>query len=162
MRKLWMAVACAVFMLAVAAPNAGAIGAFATWWNMNDPGDDGYGGGLRHRMPLVPVIGIDLRASYVKFSGNDIGVFPLEATGIVHTSVLYGGIGLGYYIFNGDKFDLKDDFGWYLVAGAEFSPGPVGVFAEFKWTQLKTDIKNSSGQADFDGAGVNVGVIFGR
>jgi hypothetical protein len=168
MKRFCVAAMVAVLALAAMAPSAHAIGIMASWWNMDEANEDGFGVGLRSKMQIIPLIAIDTRASWIKFSDADLNVYPLEATGIVKLGMLYAGIGAGYYIFDADEGDLENNFGWYLVGGIDIGLGGFGVFGEVKWTMLSADIEGVDPDIDdvptsleADGIGFNLGVMFG-
>ena len=144
-----------LLVVAILAPQANAIGVMGSWWDQDGLGN-GYGVGLIHKFGLIPLISIDARASWLSFSdeATEANVFPLEATGRVNLGMFYGGLGLGYYIFDGkNDASLDNTVGGYIVGGIEITPAGIGGFGELKYTI--TD-KN-----DADGIGVNVGVVFG-
>jgi hypothetical protein len=154
--------------LTAAVPGAHALGVFATWWNMNDADDNGFGVGVRQTIKILPVVAIDTRASYLSFDDSDLKMYPLEATGLARLGLFYAGLGVGYYIFDADGPDLENNFGWYVVGGVEVGAGAVSVFGELKWTQLEADYENvdpdlSQVPTNIDAAGMgfNAGVAFG-
>ena len=169
MKRICIIALLAMVTLGTAVPRAHALGVFASWWNMNDANEDGFGFGIRQKIKLAPIISLDTRASYINFNDSDLKVFPLEATGLVSLGLFYGGLGVGYYIFDvgGDEFSIDNNFGWYLVGGVEIGAGPVGVFGEIKWTSLSADFSDVKPNLDIpssldaDGVGFNVGVTFG-
>lgn len=169
----------AVALLGTTVENAHAIGVYGTWWNMNDANDDGFGFGIRQPIKIVPIFSIDTRAAYVNFS--DGNVYPLEAVAIVSFGLVYGGVGVGYYIFDVDaaelvvpagpsnvNADIKDSFGWHVLAGVNVGLSKLSVFGEVKWTQLEADYKNIDPNfndvptsLDAAGMGFNIGVLLG-
>ena len=170
MKRFCIVALLAMVTLGTAVPRAHALGVFASWWNMNDANADGFGFGIRQKFKLAPMFALDMRTSYVNFSDSDLKVFPLEATGLVNISMFYGGLGLGYYIFDqgGDEFSIENNFGWYLVGGVEIGAGPVGVFGEIKWTSLSADFSDVDpslsgipSSLNADGIGFTAGVTFG-
>lgn len=168
MRRFCIIALAAMLSLGAIAPSAHAIGVMASWWNIDDANDDGFGLGLRSKTQIVPMFAFDTRASWIKFSDADLQVFPIEATGLLKLGMLYAGIGAGYYIFDADQGDLDNNFGWYLVGGIDIGVGSFGVFGEVKWTKLSTDIKDVDPdlgdvptELDADGIGFNLGVMFG-
>jgi hypothetical protein len=148
----------AATLVAALAPGAGAIGVFGSYWNGKDP-DDGYGLGLIHKFAIVPIVSVDVRASWVDF-GDDVSVFPLEATARAKLGLFYGGLGLGYYIFDANAGGNEADnaVGGFGVLGIEFSPLGIGGFGELKYTIVETDVGPAT--MDAEGIGVNVGVVF--
>jgi hypothetical protein len=160
MKNIGKGLLAAALIIAIAAPAANALGAYATWWNTSG-GDNGFGIGLRHRTPITPLFAIDARAAWVKFSDADFDMFPLEATGLVTLGLFYGGVGAGYYFFSGDT-KIKSDFGWHILAGGELGVGPVGVFGEARWGMLspKLDIPGEP-EVDLDQLSLSAGVRLG-
>jgi hypothetical protein len=147
-------------MASLAAP-AHAIGVMASWWQLDESNEDGFGIGLRSKVKIAPLVAFDTRASWIKFGDPDANVFPIEATGILQLGMVYGGLGVGYYIFDAQDADLDNNFGWYVAAGIDVGIGKFSAFGELKWTMLSTDIGNATTELDADGFGVNVGVLFG-
>jgi hypothetical protein len=145
----------ALLVVALLAPQANAIGVMGSWWDQDALGN-GYGLGLIHKFGIIPLISIDVRASWLSFTDEliEANVFPLEATGRANLGMFYGGLGLGYYIFSGkDNVDLDNTIGGYILGGVDIGLAGFGVFGELKYTI--TD-KNSA-----DGIGANIGVNFG-
>ncbi|MDH4036508.1 MAG: hypothetical protein OEX18_01135 [Candidatus Krumholzibacteria bacterium] len=140
----------------VVAPAAQAIGVYAAYWNPKDSSKDGFGAGLKFDSSFTPIISMDTRVSYINFSDSDFNITPIEATAKVKLGTLYAGLGLGYYFFSGDA-DIKDDWGWYALAGLNVLPGPIGVFGEFKWQFLEPDNGGNLESYCF-----HVGVTLGR
>lgn len=168
MKRFCIAALVAIIGLAAITPSAHAIGVMASWWNMDEGNDDGFGFGLRSKVQIIPLISFDTRASWIKFNDADLNVFPIEATGMVKLGMLYAGLGGGYYIFDADNADVDNNFGWYLVGGIDISVSSFGVFGEVKWTMLEADIKDVDPNLgdvptslDADGIGFNLGVMFG-
>lgn len=169
MKRICLILLVAMFATIAAAPSANAIGVMASWWQIDESSDDGFGGGLRSKTQIVPMVAIDTRVSWIKFGDSiDMDVFPIEATGILKLGMIYAGIGAGYYIFSADDVDLENAFGWYLVGGIELSLSSFGVFGEIKWTMLSPDVEGVDPdiddvptELDADGMGFNVGVMFG-
>jgi hypothetical protein len=54
MKRLCCAVLLAVCGVALPAVSAHAFGIFGSWWNMDDTDVDGWGGGIRQEIPLIP------------------------------------------------------------------------------------------------------------
>lgn len=79
---------------------------------------------------------------------------------LAHLAMFYGGVGGGYYFFSGDV-QLKDAFSTYLLAGAGFGLGGIGVFGELKYQFLEPDLDNSfGGSANLDGIVLHAGAVF--
>jgi hypothetical protein len=157
--KRTLAAALFVFVLVTTlAPDAHAIGAYGIWWMPDDSDDDGFGLGIKDRRNLTPMLAVDGRVSYVWFSTPDASLIPVEATGLVSLGVWYGGAGVGYYFATGD---LEDEFGWYALLGLEFGVGPVSVFGEVKWQDLKPDL-DGGGTANLDSIVIHVGATLAK
>jgi hypothetical protein len=169
MKRLSIIALFAILVLGVMTPRANAIGVMGSWWNMNESNDDGFGFGLRQKIPLIPpVLALDTRASWIRFSDADLNVFPLEATGLVSLGLLYAGLGAGYYIFDAQDYSVDNNFGWYVLGGIQVGTGAANLFGEIKWTSLSADIhdvkaniNNVPNNIDADGVGFNVGLMFG-
>jgi len=152
----------ALFLILVAAtttviaPAAQAVGVYAAYWNPTKSSDSGRGAGLKFNSSFTPLIGMDARVSYIAFNDTDVNVTPIEATGTVKLGTLYAGLGFGYYMFSGDN-NIDNDWGWYLLAGINILPGPLGVFGEFKWQFLEPDNGGNLESYCF-----HAGVTFGR
>jgi len=158
----------ALALVGAAAPSARAVGLYASWWNIDQSNDDGFGFGLRQPVPITKLIAINTDATWVKFGDSDTNVFPLEVSGVAKLGLFYGGLGVGYYIFDASEGDVDNNFGWFAVGGIEVALHKTGIFGEFKYRKLSADIKDvkpGSGfptSVDADGMGFDVGVILGR
>jgi hypothetical protein len=164
--KRVIAVLAVLVALVPAARDAHALGAYATWWHASD--EDGFGVGVRQSTPVTANVSIDTRAAYVNLSDSDTRIFPLEVVGIASLGSLYGGLGVGYYIFDTKQGNADNSFGWHVLAGLQIALHHAGIFGEIKWTQLSTDIKgvdvnlkNVPHHIDADGVGFNAGIAFG-
>lgn len=158
-------VAFAALVLCSSFQSAHALGVMASWWQLDQSSEDGFGLGLRERVQLIPLVGIETRATWINFSDTDVNVFPLEASGVVSLGLFYGGIGVGYYVFDAD---VENSFGWFLLGGVEFGLGGFGVFGDIQWRELTADFEdidpnfsNVPTSLDAAGVGFNVGVNFG-
>ena len=104
LRALLLPTVVAAFLAAETTP-ANALGGFAHWQQSEDM-DSGFGFGLTHKFQIVPVFSAEARAAWVSFDGGqnhkDTNMYPLEAIGRVKLGLLYGGAGIGYYLFSGD------------------------------------------------------------
>ena len=116
------------------------------------------------------MISVDARASVIHFDDTGINMFPLEAAGLLNFPLLfehvvpYIGAGVGYYLFDGA--DLDDQVGFFPLAGLEIGFHSVSVMAEARWLFLETDADSAKAEvqnlteADLDGFGVNLGLLF--
>jgi len=138
---------------------AHAIGLFAQWQDSND-GDSGYGLGIKQGFSIIPIISIEPRVSWLRYSTDDtesdLDMFPLEAFGKVNLGMFYGGIGLGYYIMSGDHAP-ENSVGGFASLGIDISLASLGVFGEIRYLYLEPDLE-IGGSVDMSGIGANLGV----
>ena len=136
-----------------------AIGVFGQWQDSKDA-DSGYGLGIKHAFSIIPVISVEARASWLRYSGDDgatdLDMFPLEAFGRAKIGMFYGGVGLGYYIFSGD-YSPKNSLGGFAAAGIEITILGLGAFGELRYLYLEPDL-DTGGSVDMSGIGANIGV----
>jgi len=97
-------------------------------------------------------------------------MFPLEAAALLNFPLMfehvvpYVGAGAGYYLFDGS--DLDDEVGFSPLAGLEIGFQSLSVMAEARWLFLEADADSAKEElrnlreADLDGFGVNLGVLF--
>jgi hypothetical protein len=164
----------AVVSLSVAGCSAGslaAVGLFGSYLDSDDLGD-GYGAGAKLELKPSDVLSVDGRASWIYFDDFEIHMIPLEAALRFNWPLLgerivpYAGIGGGYYIFEADDVDLDDDVGYFPLVGLEVGFRRVALFAEARWLFLEADVDSALDEledlddADVDGLGVNVGLLF--
>lgn len=162
MKRAMIATVAVLMMISVLPQPAHAgLGVFATWWDGNDT-DNGFGGGLKYEVPLIPIVSLDFRASYISFGDKDLYTIPFEATGTMKLGPLYGGAALGYYIWasSSDLTDLsaKDKVGGSILVGASLGLGAIGAFGELRYNFVKTEIEGIDTKAD--GVSINLGVTF--
>lgn len=146
-------------------------GAFAASLDSDDLGE-GYGGGVKLELNPIDLISIDARASWIQFDDTDIDMVPLEAAALLNLPLFwehfvpYIGAGVGYYLFDGSGADLDDEVGFFPLAGLEVGLHSISFLAEARWLFLETDVAGAKGElrnltdADVDGFGVNLGVLF--
>ena len=146
-------------------------GVFGTSLDSDDLGD-GYGGGAKVELNPLDAISVDARASYVHFDDTDVDMVPLEAAGLLNFPLLfehivpYIGAGVGYYLFDADNADLDDEVGFFPLAGLEIGLHNISIMAEARWLFLEADVDSAEDEleniteADVDGFGANVGLIF--
>jgi len=143
------------------------VGGFGTYLDPKDY-DESWGGGLRLKYDLVEYIAFDLRASMVRVRPFDANMFPLEANLLLQvplgkTLLPYGGMGVGYYLFDSGDPQLQHELGYGPLAGLELRLGrSVAIFGEARWLFLEPDVKGSStlSKALLDSFGVNAGIMF--
>jgi hypothetical protein len=139
MKRIVLIVGLMAATLPLASPGAHAAGIYGIIWTPKPDGaTDGYGGALRFDSHISPMLTLDTRFGYVTFpdEANDLSIMPFEFT--VRTRIgtmLYGGIGVGYYRFGGNT-DIDGEWGWYLLGGISIPMGRREVFGEFKWQNL--------------------------
>ncbi len=143
------------------------VGGFASYFDMDDF-EESWGGGLRHKYDLIEYIAFDLRASMVRVQSFDANMFPLEANLLLQvpigkTLLPYGGMGVGYYLFDSGDPELQHELGYGPVAGLELRLGKsVAIFGEARWLFLEPKVKGSAtlDKASLDSFGVNAGIMF--
>jgi hypothetical protein len=118
------------------------------------------------------VLSVDGRASWIYFEDFEIHMIPLEAALRLNLPLFgeriipYVGAGGGYYFFEADDVDLDDDVGYFPLVGLEVGFRSVAVFAEARWLFLEADVDGALDEledldeADVDGLGINVGLLF--
>lgn len=151
-----------VGLLAASAAPVAALGAFAHWQNSKDA-DSGFGFGLKHKFQIIPVFSAEARATWVGYGSSgsleSLNMYPLEAIGKAKLGLLYGGAGVGYYLFSGD-LSPKSSVGGTVLAGGEFTLFGLGAFAEGRYLFLEADEDEFfGGKIKMDGFGASVGVI---
>jgi hypothetical protein len=151
----------AMMLSAACAVPSSSIGVFAQWQDSKDA-DSGYGFGVKHDFSIIPIISVEARASWLMYSGSgdegDLDMFPLEAFACVKSGMLYGGVGVGYYILSGDN-SPKDSLGGFAAMGIDFNILGLGAFGELRYLYLEPDLDNEKGgTVDMSGIGANVGV----
>ena len=146
-------------------------GAFGASLDSDDLGD-GYGGGVKLELNPIDMVSVDARASWIQFDDTDIDMVPLEVAGLLNFPMLwehivpYVGAGVGYYLFDGSGPDLEDEVGFFPLAGLEIGLHSVSILAEARWLFLEADIDGAQEElrnlteADVDGFGVNLGLLF--
>lgn len=146
-------------------------GAFGSSLDSDDLGD-GYGGGVKLELNPIDMVSVDARASWIQFDDTDIDMIPLEVAGLLNFPMFwehvvpYVGAGVGYYLFDGSGADLDNEVGFFPLAGLEIGLHSVSVLAEARWLFLQTDVEGAKGElrniteADVDGFGVNLGLLF--
>lgn len=154
-RVLAVLLLCGILACPALAGNGAGI---STGFWMSEDVDSTIGATANARWQFGTNLCLEGRLSYFSFGqsfhwGMNVDVIPVE-TGIIMNAPLgnwlhpYAGLGVGYYLMNGDSkvrtdfkqdMDIKDEFGFYFVAGTEMSVSPrLTVMAEAKYTWLKT------------------------
>ena len=144
---------------------------FGSSINSDDLGQ-GHGGGAKLELNPIDWLSVDGRAGYIRFADTKVNMIPLEAAGLLNFPmageriVPYLGAGAGYYLFEGSETDLQDQVGFFPLAGLEIGLWRVSLLAEARWLFLQTDVESARGElrnlreAEVDGLGINLGVVF--
>jgi hypothetical protein len=157
-----------VFIGGCTAGSLAELGAFGSYLDSDDLGD-GYGAGVKLEVKPTDILSVDGRASWLYFEDFEIHMIPLEVAGRLNLPLLgerivpYVGAGGGWYLFEADDVDLDDDVGFFPLVGLEAGLQSVALFAEARWLFLETDVDEVVGdvvEADVDGLGINVGLLF--
>ena len=154
-QKTLTLLAATAVLLCISPRPAQALAPFIQYQDTEDAGA-GYGLGMKHTfLGLVPIVGFDLRASWLHYgdekSFSSFEMFPLEVVATAKLGFFYGGLGGGYYITSGD---VKPDnsVGGFAAAGVGFKLMGLGAFAEVRYLLLEP------GADKMSGFGANVGV----
>ncbi len=145
-----------------------------------DAQDANYLAGATLRLKFSPVLGAEGDIGYrqEKYGSGAVTVrdWPVTVTGLIYPlSVLYGGVGGGWYFTTLDysqalnQAGIDDEttqkFGWHLVAGVEFPVSPrIRLFGDVRYVFLDYKFKNLPGavldgkKADF--YSINLGLLF--
>ncbi len=168
---LTLLAAMSVSIAGCGAGSTAAVGVFGSYLDSDDLGD-GYGGGAKLEIKPIDLISVDGRASWIYFEDFEIHMIPLEAAIRLNLPLLgeriipFVGAGGGYYIFEADDVDLDNDVGFFPLVGLEVGFRRVALFAEARWLFLEADVDSALDEledvdeADVDGFGVNVGLLF--
>jgi len=147
------------------------LGVFGSYLDSADLGD-GYGVGAKLELQAIDWVSIDARASYILFENPDVDMVPLELAALVNIPladeqiVPYAGVGVGYYIFDADGFDMDDEVGFFPVVGLEIGAYNLSFLIEARWLFLESDLDKAadefgnSSEADLDGLVINLGLLF--
>jgi outer membrane protein W len=174
----------ALGLLAVPAA-ASDFGVYGSYWDTKDAGQ-GYGGGIKVGWNIV-----ELRATYFNdITANEPTIFtpgqfnnegnkfkihaaPLEA-GLKFNLVRdraanpYVGGGAAYYLLSTNRGKIKDEAGWYAVAGldiptrAGFGINVEGIYRGVKATVTNFENADLSDKVNLklDGLGINAGLVW--
>lgn len=160
MNRATTLVACLVLVVVanMLASPAQAVGLFAQWQDSKDAGS-AYGFGAKQTfLALLPIVDLEGRVSWLHYDGDELPAsfeaFPLEAVGTIRFGALYGGLGVGYYLFSGD-IAPDDAVGSFLAGGASFGLGGTRAFAEMRYLLLEPE------GGDMSGVGLHVGASIG-
>jgi len=184
MRILIASVIAALGLQSAVASNG--IGFFGSYWNTEDS-DDGFGGGAKLKIELMPGLCFEVRGSYFPDlaadeddADIDLKVIPVEGALIVELALqegvnIYGGGGAGYYFMHTDvevggvelDVGVDDSVGYFGIAGLELCISEaVTLFAEGKYTWLDIDEIEIEGlvipleeDIELNGFGANAGLL---
>lgn len=146
-------------------------GVFGSYLDSDDLGD-GYGGGVKLELQPIDWLGIDARASYIGFDSPNVDMYPLELAALLNIPlaneqiVPYAGVGVGYYMFDADGFDMDDNVGFFPVVGLEIGAYNLSFLVEARWLFLDSDLSDAASdfgdmnEAGLDGLGINLGLLF--
>jgi len=152
MKRIVLSLVIVVVALGATAPPAHSIGAWIGYWDAKDD-NDAWGLGVKHDfLKVVPLVSFDIRAAYYKFdsSATDTNAIPLGGTAKVDFGLFFAGLGLDYMFLN-NGYDNR--WSWAILGGVKLALGGLGVYGELIY-------RNPEG-SDFDGWGINVGVLLG-
>lgn len=154
-KTLFLTAVLSIVLLTSVTP-AYAIAPFLQWQDSEDAGA-GYGLGVKHTfLGIVPIVGFDLRASWLHYGDDDklassFEMFPLEVAATAKLGLFYAGLGGGYYLTSGD-IKPDNELGGFAAGGVSFGLGSLNAFAELRYLLLEP------GTADMSGFGINAGV----
>jgi outer membrane protein W len=147
------------------------LGGIVSYLDSDDLGQ-GYGAGAKLEIKPNEMVSVDGRVSWIYFNDGEAHMIPLEIVGRVNWSywdgriVPYIGIGGGYYLFEGSNVELDDSAGLFPLIGLEVGRRQAALFAEARWLFLNADVDDPGDQlgnrseADLDGFGLNLGVLY--
>jgi hypothetical protein len=170
MRKLILLLMITALLTPMTALAQGA-GGYVNYHYSDDAGS-GIGVGARYALELAPPAALDFRASWYHCGDIDLDVIPLEAALLVrfveNEDVRpYVGVGVGYYLTEGNRGDVDDDPGWFALAGIEYEARPDwSWFGELQWTGLEPDVddefdakEDTGSSVELGGIGLNAGLV---
>jgi len=181
MKKLMVMLA--VIGLYASSAWASGIGAYGAYWKTKGGSEafdgDGFGGGAKIKMDLVPELSIEVRGTYFSLKqkvddvdvGGTLEVIPVEAgltLNIPNRSKCtpYIGGGVGYFFMNaksddGESHSLDSVLGGYGIVGLEFELAEgLCFFAEGKYTVVSAQDKDEgSPKIKLDGFGASAGLM---
>ena len=178
-RKILTGALMTAFLGALAAPaTAAEIGVFGSYWETADA-DEAIGFGTKLRFGIVELRGTyfqDVTADVAEEEGFDVRAVPLEV-GIAFKFAQdaavspYVGGGGGYYLLDANDFDVDDEVGFYVVAGADFGRQSSGMAfnVEAIYRSMEATLREASDglpeideevDLDLGGLGLNAGLVF--
>jgi len=147
------------------------VSGFGSYYDADKAGE-AYGGGALVRMGIFDWLAADARLSRLEFDDTDLEVTPIEVAGLARIALFderlvpYGGVGVGYYLFDdSNQANVDDGYGFFPVVGLDWRFGAKrhwSVFAEVRWLVLDEDfeVPGVPSSDDIDGVAVNAGVGF--
>lgn len=177
MKRLMMMLA--IIGLCMPSAWASGIGAYGAYWKTKGGDDafddDGFGGGAKVKIDLVPQLSLEIRGTYFSLEpkegdGGKLEVIPVEAgltLNLPNSSKLtpYLGGGAGYFFMNakngGESTSLKNVVGGYGIVGVEIELAEgFCLFAEGKYTVVSAQSKeDDSPKIKLDGFGADAGLM---
>ena len=161
MRKTALLLAFGALSTAVATPAAaGGFSLYGSYWNTANADAVG-GGGARLGIPLGSTLDLDLRATYYEKLAADplarlgdaespfakgIRALPLDLglrIDVARRDVVnpYVGAGGTYYRLDSDSGNVRDEVGWYALAGLEIGK----FFVEADYRDVTATVKRDAG-----------------
>lgn len=146
------------------------MGFFGTRHDSDDLGE-GYGGGAKLELNPIDLLSVDGRVSWIRYDDVGVDMVPLEVAGLINLPLFwehfvpYVGVGTGYYTFSGSDSDLKDEVGYFPLAGLEIGLHSLSFLAEARYLFMETDVRDGVGgllgrdRARLDGLAVNAGLL---
>lgn len=161
---------------------AGGFALFGAYWEP-DKAEEVYGGGARLAFGLGPVLGFELRGTYLEDltlresgAGGRLEAIPVELGLTVNfarrTSFNpYVGGGATYVLLERDGGSVDDEVGWYAVGGFELgNPRGFGFLVEGIWRQVEAtvEVRREAGTVilreavdlNLDGFGIHAGFLW--
>jgi hypothetical protein len=132
-----------------------ALGGYYSYWQGDDL-DSGNGVGGRATILHLAIVEVDARISVLRFDKPGVTAVPIELAGYASLGVFYGGLGVGYYIFD-EK--IVDSGGTFVLLGAKVALMGFGFFAETNYRFIQPTVNNV--EIDASGVGASFGVLLG-
>jgi hypothetical protein len=174
LKKLLLAVP--VVLLFAAPAWAGTFGVYGAYYDAGgDVEDSTYGAGVRLGFEFVPILELDIHATYFDKFEQDLGpagtaeftVMPLDAG--IKFNILpkkkfnpYIGAGATYWFLDTNFGSVDDEVGYYALAGVDFGGEKGKFFVEAMYRTLDSTFSDSGGDFDAsaDGYTLNAGFLW--